>query len=64
MRLSISILLCVLLCSYKAKAQSELIKPYIKAWKVDDQSQTHKAEETYSLLKNKRDKQVYERVVK
>lgn len=45
----------LLFWSFYANAQSQLIAPYIIAWQTSDTSQTHKAEQTYSLLKKKKD---------
>lgn len=63
MRLSLSIFLCILLCSFKVKSQSKLITPYIKAWEVSDTSQTHKAEKTYGALKKNRNLAEYHQVL-
>ncbi|TCC89348.1 hypothetical protein EZ428_16770 [Pedobacter frigiditerrae] len=63
MRLSLSLLLCVLFCGFKLKAQSKLIAPYIKAWEVADTSQTHQAEKTYSLLKKNRNVAGYHQII-
>ncbi|TKC10780.1 hypothetical protein FA048_11460 [Pedobacter polaris] len=63
MRLPLSLFLCIFLCSFKVKAQSKLIVPYIKAWEVSDTSQTHEAEKTYSLLKSKRDVNEYHQII-
>jgi hypothetical protein len=61
-------LLCVsLFClffGFTANAQSRLIAPYISSWKDSDTSQTHSAEKTYSLLKNKKDVAEYHQIVK
>ena len=54
----------LLLWSSHATAQSALITPYIKAWKVADTSQTHQAENTYSILKKKKDVAEYRHIVK
>ena len=63
MKLLLSISFLFVALNFSAKAQSELIKPYIKAWEVSDTSQTHQAEKTYSLLKKTRNKAEYYQVI-
>lgn len=63
MKLLLSISFLFIALNFSAKAQSELIKPYIKAWEVSDTSQTHQAEKTYSLLKKTRNKADYYQVI-
>lgn len=58
-----AILFILLFWSLTANAQSRLISPYIKAWQTSDTSQTHKAEQTYSLLKEKKDALEYRQIV-
>ncbi|NII84283.1 MULTISPECIES: hypothetical protein [unclassified Pedobacter] len=45
----LALLLCC--CSVPVFAQQKLIEPLINAWKVDDTSQTHRAEVGYAQLK-------------
>ena len=54
----------LLLWGFSTHAQTKLIAPYISAWQVSDTSQTHRAEQTYSLLKEKKDVLEYRKVVK
>jgi DNA-binding CsgD family transcriptional regulator/tetratricopeptide (TPR) repeat protein/ribosomal protein S17E len=53
----------LLLASLYLQAQDTLIRPFLKAWKVTDTSQTHRAQVFYDALRNYRDTVHYRRVV-
>lgn len=63
MKILYAISFFLLFWGFSTHAQTKLITPYISAWQVSDTSQTHRAEQTYSLLKEKKDVLEYRQVV-
>ena len=63
MKVLFSVTLFVFVFNLHVSAQSPLIAPYISAWKVSDTSQTHQAEATYNMLKQRKDIAEYHLVV-
>ena len=64
MKVLLSVSLFVFFFSLKVSAQSPLITPYITAWNVSDTTQTHQAEATYHVLKQRGDVAQYRLIVK
>lgn len=63
MKVKILFLPLLLIACLSLHAQDALIRPFLKAWKVDDTSQTHQAQVFYDDLRFKRDTAHYRQVV-